>query len=205
MSWLGQDDVKRAQLDHEVHGLVAARWSPYALSPEPLDPADVAALFEAARWAPSAFNEQPWRYLVAGREDEAAFARLLSCLVEPNQTWARHAGVLALGVVATTLARNGHPNGTAEHDLGLASAQLVLEATARGLVVHQMGGILPERARELYGIPAGFVAKTGLAIARPAPADALPEGLRERDLVPRTRRPLAETVFRERWGAPAEW
>ena len=41
-------------------------------------------MFEAARWSASCFNEQPWSFIVATR-DEAEFARLLSCLVESNQ------------------------------------------------------------------------------------------------------------------------
>jgi hypothetical protein len=39
-----------------------------------------------------------------------------------------------------------------------------LEATDGGLFVHQMIGILPDRARELYRIPEGFRPLTGLAI-----------------------------------------
>ena len=85
------------------------------------------------------------------------------------------------------------------HDLGLASASLTLEATARGLFVHQMIGILPDRARELYRIPEGVQPLTGLAIGYAADPAALPEKYRERDLAPRTRKPLAEFVFGDAW------
>ena len=86
-------------------------------------------------------------------------------------------------------------------DLGAASASLTLEATARGLYVHQMIGILPDRAREVYRIPEGFEAKTGLAIGYAGDPGALPEKYRERDLSPRARRPLAEFVFGGEWGS----
>jgi len=195
---------KHAQPDHPVHDLVARRWSPYGYDPRPLPAADLASLFEAARWSPSAFNEQPWRYVVAVREDTKAFDGLLSCLVEANQQWARNASVLVVAVASLNHDRNGKPNGTALHDLGLAAAILTAEATDRGLAVHQMSGILPDRARELYGIPEGFEAVTAMAIGYAADPAALPAALRERDTTPRTRRPLGETVFSGRWGQAAD-
>ena len=143
----------RAETDRPVHELIAARWSPYAFADRPVAKEDLRSLFEAARWAPSSYNEQPWSYLVATKDDPEAFARVLSCLVEGNQVWARAAPVLAVGCTRLTFVRNGKPNAAALHDLGLASANLCLEATARGLAVHQMIGILPERVRELYEVP----------------------------------------------------
>ena len=92
-------------------------------------------------------------------------------------------------------AHNGKPNGTALHDVGLAAATLTAEATSRGLMVHQMAGILPDKARELFGIPDGFQAVTAMAIGYAADPATLPDELRERDTAPRQRRPLAETVF----------
>src|SRR5689334_19809323 len=121
----------RAATDHPVHELIAARWSPYAFADRAVASDDLLALFEAARWAPSSYNEQPWSYLVATRDEPEEFARLLSCLVEGNQAWARAAPVLALGCTSLQFTRNGQPNAAAVHDLGLASAMLVLEATAR--------------------------------------------------------------------------
>lgn len=197
------DAAKRARPDHPVHEAVRARWSPYAFADRDVAREDLASLFEAARWAPSSYNEQPWGYLLATRGEPEAFARLLSCLVEANQAWARYAPVLALGVATLRFRRNGKPNAAAIHDLGLAAGNLLFEATTRGLFVHQMIGILPDRARELYAIPDEAEAVTGLAIGYPGDPERLPEALRQRDLTPRTRRPLAESVFGERWGEAA--
>jgi len=196
--------MKHANPDHEIHDLIARRWSPYAFSDEHVSGDDVLALFEAARWAPSSYNEQPWSYIVASRTDAEDFEELTSCLVEGNQAWARYASLLALGVVSYRFARNDKRNAAAEHDLGLASANLCIEATARGLYVHQMIGILPDRARELYAIPEGSSALTGLAIGHLGDAAALPENLRERDRGPRTRKPLGEFVFARCWSSPAK-
>ncbi len=194
---------KKASTDYPIHELLAERWSPYAFEDRPVPEADVRSLFEAARWAPSSYNEQPWSYIVATKGDPEQFQRLLSCLVEGNQVWAKAAPVLALGVVSLRFARNAKDNRAAVHDLGLAAGNLLLEATARGLFVHQMIGILPDRAREIYGIPEGFEAWTGLAIGYKGDPTSLPDRLRERDLAPRQRKPLREFVFSGKWGNPS--
>ena len=194
---------KTASTDHPIHELLARRWSPYSFDARPVEPTDIRSLFEAARWAPSSYNEQPWRFIVATKEEPVEFERLLSCLVEGNQEWAKAAPVLALGVVSLRFARNGKENRAAVHDLGLAAANLVLEASARGLCVHQMIGILPDKARQEYGIPEGSEAWTAIAIGYRADPTNVPAELRERDLAPRQRKPLHEFVFAGRWGEPS--
>jgi nitroreductase len=195
---------KAVSPDHPILELLSTRWSPYAFSERPVSNEDLCSLFEAARWAASSYNEQPWRYIVATRANPVEFERLLSCLVEGNQPWAKSAPVLALGCTSLNFAYNGKPNAAALHDLGLASANLTLEANARGLLVHQMIGILPDRARELYQIPDDVQPLTGLAIGYLGDLNALPEPYKARDLAPRTRKPLAEIVFGDQWGAASD-
>lgn len=195
---------KQASPDHPIHELIARRWSPYAFADRPVSDDDLRSLFEAARWAASSYNEQPWTYILATKGERDEFDRLLSCLVEGNQGWAADAPVLALGCTSLLFTRNGKPNAAAIHDLGLASATLTLEATARGLVVHQMIGILPDKARELYLIPEGVQPVTGLAIGYAANPSTLSEKYRERDLAPRSRKPLNEFVFDGEWGVASK-
>jgi nitroreductase len=190
--------------DHPVHELLTKRWSPYSFDVRSVTDEDLRSLFEAARWAPSSYNEQPWNYIVAKKENPEEFQRLLSCLVEGNQVWAKAAPVLALGIAKLRFARNDQPNRAAIHDLGLAAGNLVVEATARGLWVHQMIGILPDKAREIYAIPEGYEPMTGIAIGYAGDPKALPEGLRERDLARRPRKPLKEFVFSQKWGNVSE-
>ena len=109
--------------------------------------------------------------------------------------------MLALGVVTLRFKRNNKENRAAVHDLGLAAGNLVVEATARGLFVHQMIGILPDKARELYQIPADSEAWTALAIGYRKEPDGLPAALKERELAPRQRRPLSQFVFTGKWGS----
>lgn len=190
----------KAVTDYPVQDLIASRWSPYSFADKLVSDEELRSLFEAARWAPSSSNEQPWSYIVAKKEDAGEFARLLSCLVEANQAWAKSASALALGVSRLNFARNEKPNRAAIHDLGLAAGNLVLEATARGLVVHQMIGILPEKARELFSIPEGYEPLTALAIGYAGDPADLPEELRVRDAARRPRKPLKDFVFAGKWG-----
>jgi nitroreductase len=190
--------------DHPVHALITKRWSPYSFASRSVPNEDLCSLFEAARWAPSSYNEQPWNYIVAKKENPEEFQRLLSCLVEGNQGWAKAAPVLALGIAKLRFARDNQPNRAAIHDLGLAAGNLVVEATARGLSVHQMIGILPDKAREIYAIPEGYEPLTGIAIGYAGDPKALPEGLRDRDLTRRPRKPLKEFVFSQTWGNVSE-
>ena len=192
--------IEHAKTDHPINDLSARRWSPYCFARKKVSSQDLLSLFEAARWAASSFNEQPWRYIVAMQEQGEEFERLVSCLVEANQRWARIAPVLALGIASLSFSRNSKPNRAAIHDLGAASACLALEATARGLQVHQMIGILPDKARELYAIPENHEPMTAIAIGYAGDAGELPEELRERDANRRPRKSIEEFVFGAKWG-----
>lgn len=192
--------VKQATPDHPIQAWIASRWSPYIFSERPVAEHELRSLFEAARWAASSYNEQPWRFLVATNSNTEEFQRLLSCLVDANQAWAKAAPVLVLACTSLEFTRNQKPNAAAVHDLGLSTANLMLEATTRGLSVHAMIGILPDRARELFGIPGDVLPMTALAIGYAADADGQPDALRQRDLAPRSRKPLREFVFSGQWG-----
>jgi nitroreductase len=191
--------------DYPVQELIPRRWSPYSFADRCVSPEDLQSLFEAARWAPSSYNEQPWRFIVARREDGEAHAKVLSCLVEANQAWARYVPVLALGVISKAFAHNNKPNRCAPHDLGLATANLMLEATARGLHVHAMAGIRPDTARAVFGIPDGYDAFTGLAIGYAGVCESLSEEVRSRDAERRGRKPIRTFVFGTTWEEPASF
>lgn len=196
---------RSAPVDRPVHPLFRDRWSTLAYADEPVEEETLASLLEAARWAASSFNEQPWSFLVARREDDESFQRMLSTLAEGNRAWAKDAPVLMVSLAKTAFDRDGRPNAHAWHDVGQAAAHLALEAAARDLSVHQMAGFDADRVRELYDVPEGVEPVAAIAVGHPGDPDDLPEDLRDRELSPRTRRPLEETVFGGRWGEPAEW
>ncbi len=191
---------KQAHPDYPINRLIADRWSPVSFIDKPVSNADLRSLFEAVRWAPSSYNEQPWRYLVARSDDRQAFQAAVACLTEGNQAWAQYAPVLVFAVFKEDFARNGKMNKAAQHDLGLAAANLCVEATSRGLHVHQMIGLHPDKVRTTYRIPEGFTPLTALAIGYAGPREGLSEDLRARDERPRERNPLDAFVFGDAWG-----
>ena len=193
-----------ANTDHPVHQFIAERWSPRAFSNRPIDRKTLRSLFEAARWAPSCFNEQPWAYIVETSEDETGFERILSCLLPGNQVWAKNAPVLALSVAKLCFDRNGKENKAALHDLGLAAGNLLLEATARNIVVHQMLGIDPDRARDVYRIPQGWQPFTALALGYEGSPEQLPDELKKMEAETRSRKALDEFVFSGAFGTQAQ-
>jgi nitroreductase len=170
---------------------------------KPVPPDILRSLFEAARWAPSSSNEQPWVFLVATKDDREFHERLLSTLVEANQVWARHAPVLGIAISRLEFARSGKPNPNAFHDTGAAMADLTLEAVTRGILVHQMAGFHPAKVIELFQVPAGWQPIAAFALGYPGDPQSLPENLRERELAPRSRKPLADFVMSGHWGQAA--
>jgi len=191
---------KPADTHYPIHELLKRRWSPRAFSNRPVASDTLRSLLEAARWAPSSSNEQPWNFIVATKDEQAEFSRLLSCLVEGNKLWAQHAPVLMVSVARMSFEDDGKPNRHAFHDVGQAVANLIVQATALGLMAHQMAGFHPDKVRELYGVPKEFEPVAAIALGYPGDPQSLPERLRTRELAPRERKPLAGFVFTGRWG-----
>ena len=196
---------KPAPVEFPVHDLIKNRWSPRAFGDKPVPKEVLQSLFEAARWAPSSNNEQPWAFIVATKDDQKNFEKSLGALVEFNAGWARKAPVLVIAVAELAFAKNNAPNRNAQYDVGAASLQLSIEATARGLFVHQMAGFDPETAKEAYNIPQGWEPIAAMAIGYPGDASSLPEPYLTREKAPRSRKPIREFVMSGEWGHTAEF
>ena len=191
---------KTAPADHPIHELLANRWSPRAFSAQVPSKETLATLFEAARWAPSAFNEQPWRFIVATKEDEVEHGKILACLVEANRAWAAAAPVLGILVTKETFTLNDKPNSHAGHDGGLALENLMLQAVAEGMFAHAMSGFSPDRVRKTFSVPEGYRPMTAFALGYGGDPDQLEGEVRAQELAPRERLPLADLVFTGGWG-----
>ena len=189
-----------------LHALIKRRWSPVSFDPtRPIEKSKLFSILEAARWAASSYNLQPWRFIVAPRDNEQEFGKVVSVLKEGNQSWAQHAGVLMIAV-SQTHRDTGEPNSHAIHDLGLAIGQMVLQALDYDIYAHQMGGFYPEKARALYRIPANYEPKTAIAFGyRASDLSHLSDAHRERDASQRHRNPLAEMVFNGAWAQRASF
>jgi nitroreductase len=159
-------------------------------------------LAEAARWAPSCFGDEPWRFLILSKQhDAAAWQKGWDCLMLGNQAWCEHAPVLVLITTDTLFKHNDKPNGFGPYDSGAAAMSFALQATALGLMTHQMGGFSGDKARELFGIPERFKTLAMMALGYQLPEDQIPEQFKAKELAPRKRKPLGEQFFLGGWGA----
>ncbi|MBI4666492.1 MAG: nitroreductase family protein [Nitrospinae bacterium] len=170
------------------------RWSPRAMEPAPITREEIYTLFEAARWAPSCFNEQPWRFIYAMR-DENGFGKLLGLLTEGNKVWAKNASALIFVASSKIFAHNGKPNRSHMLDAGAAWMSLALQARKMGMYAHAMAGFDVERSYGELNVPRdGYDMGCAIAVGRYGDASALPPDLREREK-PSQRNPLETLVF----------
>lgn len=194
---------KPAETKHAIHALLQERWSPRAYTPQPVEEEKLLSLLEAARWSPSGGNQQPWSFVIVSQDEAATHQGLIEAMTGRNPAWAKNAPILLVAVAKLNQQR---PEGNrfAFYDVGQAIAHLSIQAHASGLHVHQMAGFDPAKVRELLQIPEGYELLTISAIGYMGELETLPEDLREREILPRTRKPLAEIVFTERWNHPLE-
>ncbi len=192
---------KYAETAAGVAELLRIRWSPRSFTSQSVSRQTLEEILDAARWAASSGNEQPWRFVVAKKEDEQAFQSLFGVLVPANQLWAKNAAVLILAATQTHFAQNGNINYYALHDVGAATAYLMLQAAASGLQAHAMAGFDQAKAREVTAVPAEFQIGAMIALGYPGSPDDLPsEPLQQRERAKRQRKPLSELVFSGLWG-----
>ena len=194
---------KNAHTQTPIIDALAQRWSGRAYdSDRPVERTKLLALFEAARWAPSCFGYQPWRLLIWDRSEEfQTWHRAFECLAESNRAWACHAPILMLACADTRFA-DDRPNRWCHYDTGAAVMSLSTQATALGLMVHQMGGFDATKIRNEFAIPEAFDCLAMITVGYQLPQNQIPEEFLERELAPRTRRDLAESFFEGAWGQP---
>ena len=185
--------VHPADTDAPILDVLAERWSTRIFDAHtPIDEEALASALEAARWAPSANNTQPWRFVVARRGTDA-HAAIVAALMGFNQTWAADAGALVVFAAAASL--DGKPLTWAVYDTGQAAAYFTVQAHASGLHTHQMGGFDRAAIGEAFGFGDDLAAVTVMAVGALGSLAEAPEALRERELAPRTRRPIAESLI----------
>ncbi len=194
---------KLSDNQHSIIEALRQRWSPLAFSDRPVESEKLRQILEAARWAASSYNEQPWSFIVATKDNPTEFDRLLSCLAEGNQEWAKNAPVLMLSVAKLQFERNGTENRHAFHDVGAAAASLAIQAAELGLLIHQMAGFDAAKAREAYSIPEGYEPVAAIALGYLGDPESLSERLKQREFSARTRKPLNTFVFSGSWNQPS--
>ena len=192
------DATKSRTPDHVVEALFVKRWSPRAMTGEPLAETELMRLFEAARWAPSTYNEQEWRFLYA-RPDSEHWSTFFGLLVEQNQAWCDKAAVLGVVLSRKVFAKNGKPNPVNVFDSGIAYENLALQGAAMGLVVHGMSGFDFDRARSELNVPEDYNVNAMFAVGHPGDPADLPEAARDKEH-PSPRKPVEEIICAGKFG-----
>jgi nitroreductase len=187
-----------------IHELLARRWSARAFDPNrPVSREQLRVLLEAGRWAPSCNGDEPWRYLIWDRaRDPQGWQKAFDCLSENNKKWVKNVTLLMLSCAGSNFEATGKPNRWTQHDTGAASVSMALQATALGMMVHQMGGFDAEKARAAFAIPAGYNPMAMIAVGYQTGPDILDEETKAKELRPRARKPVAERFFEGGWGRP---
>jgi nitroreductase len=196
---------KPAKTSVPVHQLIADRWSGRAFKTDAISRDQILAMVEAAHWAPSCFNYQPWRFLVWDKNHDAeAWQQAFDCLSDGNREWVVDAPVLLLACSDTEFSkRPGRTNRWGQHDAGMASQNLHLQAVALGLMSHPMAGYDKDKIRQIFAIPERYDLLAMIAVGHPVDsADSVDEKRRERELEPREREPLGSRFFDGHWDKP---
>jgi nitroreductase len=157
---------------------------------QPVPHAVRADLLTVARWSGSANNRQPWVFVVV--RDRDTLQRLSAV-----EGYVRHLAGAALAIVVVM---DGDPDQVEQEtfDEGVLSQRLQLAAAAHGLgsAIGWFHGEGRQTVKDILGIPPQRLVRTALSFGY---EDVGAEGARSHP--PQARKPLAEIVHDERFGA----
>jgi nitroreductase len=179
-----------------LNPLIASRRANMAFASNPIEESKISLLLEAARWAPSAFNAQPWRILLAKKEDSFAWDLLFESLSDGNKLWVQHASLLILMIAETIHPARNSPNEYAKHDCGLALQNMLIQAEYMGLASHPMAGFDRTRVVKSIELKNGLEPLTITAFGYPGDTALLPGPLLERQMRTRSRKEFDEIILR---------
>jgi len=188
-----------------LNEIIKNRHSPRSFSDEAVNNEILKSLFEAARWSPSSMNEQPWRFIVAAKDNPDSFRKMLSVLNDTNREWAKKAYLLILVTTKLRNSKNNQLNRYALYDAGQAAAWLTMQASHMGIYIRQMGGFNADRAGEIFEIPEDFVPVTVMAAGYKGNINDLPPFMKEGENAVRNRKPLEEIVFADKFNSSFEF
>ncbi|MCS7179526.1 MAG: nitroreductase family protein [Anaerolineae bacterium] len=168
------------------------------ISERPVEPEKVRAVLDAARLAPSARNTQPWRFVVV-QGKEAVTSLVEAAFFGPTPT-VKQAPLLIVVCARPEddVVIDGKPYYL--FDLGLAVENMLLAATALGLVTHPMTSFNEAVVKRMLQIPEDVRVVIITPLAYPSTA-SYEEAARER-LSQRVRRKLDELVYYHHWSKP---
>lgn len=180
--------------------LLRRRSAYRAIDPRPVEKDKLQAMLEAAQLSASCMNLQPWRFLVLDEAD--ALEKVRAALADGNY-WAKTAPVLLIGLSRADLDCS-IPDGRDYFlfDLGMATQNLMLQATELGLVARPMAGFKPAVIREAFGIPESYTILVAIAVGYEGDLSTLKENHQKVSVAPRTRNALEENFFFNQFKEP---
>lgn len=193
---------KPALNQYDIHPLIKRRWSPRSFEDKPVENEKLQRVFEAARWAPSAYNMQPWSYII-GKKGTSSYDNIMNTLIEFNQSWTKFAPVLVL-VIGKEIDAKDKPNDTFKYDTGQSVAYLTFQAMHEGLFMHQMSGFSKTKAIENFSIENNYQPIAVFALGYVSSPDQLPEKLQEMERSERSRKSFEDFVFEERFNKKSD-
>jgi nitroreductase len=188
------NNIKIAKTDFPILEVIKHRWSARSFSDKSIPTEEMNTLFEAARWAASANNEQPWQYYVA-KKQTVGFETLFNTLWEGNQPWAKNAAALVVAIARKNFTADKTENHWATHDVGMANAHLLLQATALNIYCHPMAGFSKEKVVEALQLKPDQQPICIIALGYHGESNALDEPFKTRELTERKRNPVSEFVI----------
>ncbi len=183
--------------------IIQQRWSPYAFSNNIIEEFRIKAMMEAAGRAPSCFNEQPWMFVYTTCQDQQLFDDYLGFLAESNKIWAKNAYALIITLARTRFTNNGKQNRFALYDTGMAVTNLILQALAFDIYIHQMGGFSVEKVKEYFNLGDNIEPVAVMAAGFLGEGENLPPDILKRDDSRRPRKSVNEYSFRNKIYNPA--
>lgn len=186
------------EAEYPVLDLIINRWSPRAMSGDPITEQELMSLFEAARWAPSSYNHQPWRFIYA-LKDTPEWQKIYDLMVPFNQSWTHKAAVFIVILSHKYFEYNNKDARTHALDTGAATMNLALQGTSMGLVVHGIEGFDYDRIRKELHIPDDYEVQAIYIIGKPGSKEDLSHELQEREK-PSDRLPVKELIYKGTFG-----
>jgi nitroreductase len=126
------------------------------------------------------------------------FKVFIDLMSEYNQQWASSAPLLVMPLAQVISTYKNRPNRLAFYETGMAVGNLLVQATAMGLVVHQMSGYDVERAKEALVIPTRYEPMAIMAIGYKGDASRLTGKLADWEKRKRTRMEISKFIVQGR-------
>lgn len=181
--------IKIAKTTYNIDELISKRWSARAFSDKQISKEEVLTLIEAASWAPSSVNEQPWDYTYAFKGTNG-FEKMWDLLSTGNQLWVKNASIILMCTATKTFSKNGEFNRHYMHDVGMANANLLTQATAMEIYCHILGGFDRVRTDDAFNIPENKEVVCFIALGYLGDSETLDEPFKTREVTPRSRKSL---------------